>query len=74
MEKKESIRTVINKNGKLYRYITNNIRHNEHHQIILPKLITGEQFYSAGYANRIADIDWDSLPYLDVNESDIIIN
>ncbi len=70
----ENIRTVINVNGNLYRYVINKVGYNDNHQIILPKLVTGEQFYSAGYANRIADVDWNSLPYLDINESDIIIN
>ena len=70
----ENIKTVVNKNGKLYRFIINKVEYNEHHQINLPKLVTGEQFYSAGYANRIADIEWDSLPYLDINESEIMIN
>ncbi len=70
----ENIRTVINVNGNLYRYVINKIMYNENHKINLPKLVTGEQFYSAGYANRIADVDWNSLPYLDINESDIVIN
>ena len=70
----KNIKTVINKDGILYKYTLNKFIYDEHDKIMLPKLITGEQFYSVGYANRIADVDWDSLPYLDVNESDIIIN
>ena len=69
--KKKSIKCVVNKNGILYRYITTKYKL-VNYQYTLPKLRTGEQFYSAGYALRIADVDWDSLPLLEVNESEIV--
>jgi len=67
----KSLKTVINKDGILFRYNLNTYSFNESHQITLPKLKTGEQFYSAGYALRIADIDWDSLPLLEIDTSEI---
>ena len=67
----KDIKTVINKNGILYKCILNKYSFNESHQITLPKLKTGEQFYSAGYALRIADVDWDSLPLLEIEISEI---
>jgi len=70
----KNIKTVINIDDVLYRYIINNYSYNECKQIILPKLNTGEQFYSAGYAERIADIDWESLPFLEIDSRYIIIN
>jgi hypothetical protein len=70
----KNIKTVINIDDVLYRYIINNYSYNEYKQIILPKINTGEQFYSASYAERIADIDWESLPFLEIDSKDIIIN
>ena len=70
----KNIRVVINKDGILYKYNLNTYSFNESYQIILPKLKTGEQFYSAGYASRIADVDWDSLPLLEINNKNIVIS
>jgi len=70
----KDIKTVINKNGILYKYILNKYSFNEDCQIILPKLITGEQFYSAGFAERIADVDWNSLPLLELDTSEIALS
>lgn len=71
--KKVPIRSVININGTLYKYILNNYLIIDY-QYILPKLRTGERFYSAGYVQRIANIDWESLPTGNINEEDIVID
>ena len=58
------IYTVIKVNGIFYKHLLRNYKTNKNGQIILPKLSTGEQFYSAGYYYRITGVNIGDLPKL----------
>lgn len=73
---KDVIVVVVNINGTLYKYNLKNYIQLDG-STLLPKLRntnhTTSQFYSAGYVSRVSGIDCDSLPYLNIDESDIIL-
>jgi len=70
--KKEPVNVVVYTNNKYCRCILTNYFTMENGQIHLPKLVQSEkQFYSEGYALRLGDIYWNTLPFLIVNENDL---
>ena len=55
----DEILKIVKNKDKLKNYIVNNCG-----QLILPKLSSGEQFYSSGYVSRISGTDTTDLPIL----------